>query len=172
MNTSANLSRMFDLHLNLGLVVVPDDHDPVRYLGDFLKRNDKSMNVIDSRMTDENFPRSSHVLRPGARFRVLAVKGLDPLLKTSSEDRHMWMDAQKAVRVGTPGLLLVWEQKKDLLVQDDFWYISLDVSENLWRDMDGVHWVPHLHPRARSLYRWPFEYMHDHDSAFLCYIPE
>ncbi len=135
----------FTLLADLGVITVPADYDHATRLAKFREKHQggekKSFRHYADNITDANFPNPTRILQPGDKLRVRAFRQIAGGTTTSSEERMAFLTTQKAVYVGTQGLSLVFDQKRDQLPKGK-WYASFDKKDRLWKDADGSHRVP------------------------------
>lgn len=129
---------MFELLVDLGVIVVPDDYDHATRLAMFKERYyDEFCNYSDA-ITDENFGNPSRILKAGDRLRVRAFRQV--VDSTSPEDRLAFLATRDAVLTGAQGASLVLEQKRDELPRGK-WCTSMDEEDHL-PFVEGHHRVP------------------------------
>ena len=166
----AEPTEKFALLVDLGIITVPADYDHATALKTFGNMNRKKFYYYNDKITDENFPNPTRVLKPGDKLRVRAFKQVVGGT-TTSEERMAFLATQKAIHTGAQGASLVFDQKRDQLPKGK-WYASFDEKDRLWADAGGNHWVPHVGCYSDGDFRFNLGYFEDvwyGDSAFLCF---
>lgn len=67
----------------------------------------------DPRISEPSFPRATHELRPYGRYRFRLFEPVNPGSATVYEDSLKFLESQKALLVGVPGLVLLMTEKQD-----------------------------------------------------------
>jgi hypothetical protein len=175
-------TEKFALFVDLGIITVPDDYVHENRLKTFNDRNCKMFCHYNDSITDLNFPNPTRVMKPGDKLRVCAFKQVVGE-RSTSEERMVFLDTQKADYVGAQGLSLLLEQKRHLLPKGKRyksynpafvgkWYTSFDQSDRLWKDDDGDHRVPKVICYSDGTYEFnlgKFETRWYNDDFFLCF---
>lgn len=134
-------SKKFAVEIDLGVINVPKDYVQSNQISLFNKRKERDeFRDYDSNINDENFSSPSYFLKPEDKLGVFVYKQVVSEA-TSSLERINFLSKNNSIFTGPQGLLLVWEQKRDLLPKG-FWYQSFDYLDNLWKDSNGDNMVP------------------------------
>lgn len=145
-------TEKFALLVDLGIITVPDDYVHQTRLATFGKQNRKKFYYYNDKITDQNFPNPTRVLKPGDKLRVRAFKQVVGGT-VNSEERMAFLATQKAIHTGAQGASLVFDQKRDQLPKGK-WYASFDEKDRLWADADGHHRVPRVDAGSDGGFVW------------------
>lgn len=134
----------FELFVDLGIIMVPDDYNHATHLVSFHEKNRKRFYYYNEDINDVNFSNPSRILKSGDKFQVnvfSASTGRGTAASPTSEEYMAFLATQEAVLTSAQGASLVFEQKRDQLPKG-FWYCSFDKKERLWKDSGGDRRVP------------------------------
>lgn len=102
---------------------------------------------VNSDITSDNFPKPEKI-RDFKDFHVIEMKksftseeGLAKMKKQGCSPANIWEIVEYAEKL---------EKGK--------WYIALDSKDNLWKDSDGSHRVPHVHARTDGGFEFSLGY--------------
>lgn len=128
----------FALLVDLGTIVVPDDHVPETYLGRFKARHPDTVrttkgfvyNFFNAEITDENFRNPSCILNPRKKLHVCAFQQVAYDVTTSEERVDYLMSQEMDSYTSAQGAVMVFEQKRHDMPKGR-WYSSFDEQEHL-----------------------------------------
>ncbi len=135
------MTPKFELLVDLGVITMPEDHDPVRYLSAFREKHQEWCG-FNGKITDVNFSNPSRIIGPGDKLWVRAYRQVSRI--TWSRERLAFLCALRAYYTGAQGVAAVLEQKRHLLPKN-FCYASLDIKDHL--PAEGrieIHFVPEI----------------------------
>lgn len=132
----------FALHVDLGIVTVPDDYDHGTWLEKFRTQHSGDFEFFDTDIRDEHFPQPSYKLSPGSMFRACVFEQVVSR-PTGIYERMDYLRAQGVVFTGAQGAALVWKQKRNLLPRRQS-FLSLDTPDRLWLDRYEYTVIPAL----------------------------
>ncbi len=114
------LDQKFQQVMNLGVITVPDDYEHGTRLtkfwekfGDDFSESFPEYNRPD--LCDEVFSKPSHILSPKQQYRVRIFGGV---YGTWLKERMRFLEEIGAILPGPQGLTLLWEQKKEQLLEE------------------------------------------------------
>lgn len=167
---SEHPAEKFELLLDLGVIIAPDDFNHSTCLVTFIKNNRNSFFDINEQITDKNFSIPTRILKPGDKLNVTVyqqIKAED----TSSKERIKFLNTLNSIFVGAQGATLVWEQKRDLLPKGK-WYSSFDKQEIYWEQADAYKWIPRISCYTNGEYNFnlgEFKQLTNKSSCILCF---
>lgn len=143
---TSTASKKFALLVDLGFIIVPDDHVSETYLTRFKKHHQdgkkKTFLAYNNAITDANFGHPTYILSSGDTLRVSVFHQIVSS-STTCEERMDYLRSQKMdTYTGAQGLAMVFDQKRDLLPKGN-WLTSLDEKNHL-PSLDGYHRVPQV----------------------------
>jgi len=142
MNTIISKTKKFTLLADLGTITVPNSYSAMtrlkkfreKYYGNILPDENNLINFLRG---IKRFPNPSHAIKRGDKLRVRAFRQVVGG-ETTAKERMAFLDTKKAIYIGSPGLVIVFEQKRKILPKD-FQYISFDRERYLLIDSRGSH---------------------------------
>lgn len=105
-------------------------------------------------VTDKNFKNTTQRLVPGKTYKVKIVNICS---RATSEECLDVYTREKAILVGTQGLSLVYQLKREEFSVGK-WTISFDEEKALWKDTVGDRWVPVVHRDSDGVYKFDLGY--------------
>lgn len=117
----------FSLLRDLGIIQVPEGYAPDTYMSSFRERHRPDFVSMFKQQADTFLTEhATRILRAGERFRV-RIFAQDHGEMTTSEERVAFLQGHGAVYLGACGLMLLWEQKRDVLPRN-MWHTSFEGS--------------------------------------------
>ncbi len=120
---------------------VPADYTNDTQIDTFAKKvKGLKTTYYNDELTSKNFPKVTNKLEPGKTYKAEII----PILTRVISDECMnFLEKKNSLLVGGQGLTLVHDLKKEEFPKGK-WTVSFDKKENLWKDSDSNHRVPHV----------------------------
>lgn len=134
-----DLAGKFTLLEDLGVLTVPRDYIHDGWLASFREHNYRNFLAYNAGITDQNFPKPSHVLSPCERLHVRLWKQTG-FGTTTHEDRMEFLRELNSLFVGPQGAALLFARKRQSLPMD-YRYEFLDEEKAVYTDGTGQRWL-------------------------------
>lgn len=134
------MKEKFELFRELGEFTIPGNYAFETEISSLYHKDFCDFNI---NLTDANYSKSSHVLKPGDKISINVFKQIASE-KTTFEERLDFLRNQPGnIFIGGKGIPLVFKYKSDMLLKG-YHYFSFDEKEKLFETSKGDFGLPFL----------------------------